>query len=1013
MSEPAASPSSSDDLLAAFLARHAEPTDGEIEALCEAHPERAAELRSVLAAHLEVQAGLPSTLSARSRARLHGDRGDGDTARRDSSFEAGRTVGDFVLVRLLGRGGMGEVWEAEEQSLRRKVALKLLLPGRVSEKAIDFFAREARAGGKLTHPGIVAVHGSGEIDGVHWIAMDLVEDGASLADFLEEVRGEAELPKDYYGQVADLMAKVADAMEVAHGAGVIHRDLKPANILISPDDTPKVGDFGLARVESEHGLSQTGDFAGTYYYMSPEQVMAKRMGIDHRTDVFSLGVVLYELLSLQRPFEGDTTHQIAQKVVMVDPADPRTLRSRVPDDLAVICAKTIEKNPDHRYSTMTELAADIRRHMAHEPILARPPTLVVRTTKWVRRNPTKSVAGALASVALVAISTLAWQLSQEKEKLAETNQQLQTKTEEAEHNADLATDRADELVVTNEELRVQRQEAEDARVEAASERDKARRRAEELGQVTAFQAGQLGGVDSVEMGLAIRARVLAEARSAGERAGRGEVDLDEERAVLKELLAGADFTGLALAVLEAEVFGEALRELEGFENQPLVQAVLLQSVAATMKDLGLLAGALEPQERALEIRRELLGEEHIDTLESTKTLGTLLSAMGRFEHAEGVLRELLETERRVLGDEHLATLITLNALGGVLHMTGELDAAEALFGEVEEVGRRTLGAEHVTTLNAINNLGILHHEGDRLDAAEPLYREALEISRRVSGDHGGDTLSSLNNLASLLAARGELDEALPLLNEVVAGQRRLLGDDHPTTLNSINNLADLLKDLGRMEEAERLFREGLDASRRTLGEAHWGTQALMNNLAALLSTAGRHAEAEPLFVRGLEASRRSLGEDHPRTLAMQGSLGICYQNLGRLADAERAMRAWLDGARGTLPPRHPDLLVPLSWLGRLLEQRGDLSGAEPLHREALEIRRASLGPEHLETLGSLTVLGGLLSRLGEWEEARVVLERACDGLGRTVGHDHPSTVRARQHLAEAEAGLATSRGGGG
>ncbi|MDP6763332.1 MAG: protein kinase, partial [Planctomycetota bacterium] len=647
MSDPGGGRSTAEEVLAAFLDEHAEPSAAEVEALCAEHPEHASALRLLLAAHRDVQAGLPDTLTAEERAQQQKSR-EVDTGT-GGSFEAGRTVGDFLLVRLLGRGGMGEVWEAEEQSLRRKVALKLLLPGRVSEKAIDFFAREARAGGKLTHPGIVAVHGSGEIDGVHWIAMDLVEDGASLADFLEEVRGEAELPKDYYGQVADLMAEVADAMEVAHGAGVIHRDLKPANILISPDDTPKVGDFGLARVESEHGLSQTGDFAGTYYYMSPEQVMAKRMGIDHRTDVFSLGVVLYELLSLQRPFEGDTTHQIAQKVVMVDPADPRTLRSRVPDDLAVICAKTIEKNPDHRYSTMTELAADIRRHMAHEPILARPPTLVVRATKWVRRNPTKSVAGAVASVALVAISTLAWQLSQEKEKLAETNQQLQTKTEEAEHNADLATDRADELVVTNEELRVQRQEAEDARVEAASERDLATQRAEELQQVSDFQAGQLSGVDAQAMGLTIRAMVLERSRAAGERAGRAPEELAEERAALEELLAGADFTGLALGVLDQEVFEGALRELEGFGNQPLVQAQLLQVVGDTLRELGLLDRAAYPTEQALHIRRIEAGNEHPDTWTSINSLGLLLLDQGRHAEAEPLLREALEGRRRTLG----------------------------------------------------------------------------------------------------------------------------------------------------------------------------------------------------------------------------------------------------------------------------------------------------------------------------------------------------------------------------
>ncbi|HJP03186.1 MAG TPA: tetratricopeptide repeat protein, partial [Planctomycetota bacterium] len=845
-----------------------------------------------------------------------------------------------------------------------------------------------------------AVHGSGEIDGVHWIAMDLVEDGASLADFLEDVRGEAELPKDYYGQVSELMAKVADAMEVAHGAGVIHRDLKPANILISPDDTPKVGDFGLARVESEHGLSQTGDFAGTYYYMSPEQVMAKRMGIDHRTDVFSLGVVLYELLSLQRPFEGDTTHQIAQKVVMVDPADPRTLRSRVPDDLAVICAKAIEKNPDQRYSTMTELAADIRRHMAHEPILARPPTLVVRATKWVRRNPTKSVAGALASVALVAISTLAWQLSQEKDKLAETNQQLQTKTEEAEHNADLATDRADELVVTNEELRVQRQEAEDARVEAASERDLATQRAEELQQVSDFQAGQLSGVDAQAMGLTIRAMVLERSRAAGERAGRDAEVLDAERAALEKLLAGADFTGLALGVLDQEVFEGALRELEGFGNQPLVQARLLQTVATTLRELGLLDRAMEPQERAVEIRLKELPDDHADSLESMNGLGLLFLDQGRLDEAEPWVRRVLDIERRVLGEGHSATLLAMNNLGHLLATRGRLEEAESLYREALDISRRTLGSEHATTLHSITNLGILLHNQGKLDAAEPLYREALEISRRVLGDEHLDTLSSINNLGSLLGFQGKYEEAEALLREVVAVSRRMLGTEHPSTLNTINNLSHLLTSLGKHGEAERLYVEALVASRRSLGSDHPSTLTTLNNLAYLLRAQGRNADAEPLFREALEVSRRTLGDDNPRTLGVLGSLGILLQSQNKLEEAESYQREWLEGMRRTVGDDHPDLLIPLTWLGMLLQAREKLVEAEPYFREAMQGFRRARGDDHKDTLASIYRLGGLLQSLDKLDQAEQLFREALAGYRRTLGEDHKSTVNAERRIGE-------------
>ncbi|MBJ76159.1 MAG: hypothetical protein CMJ98_03985, partial [Planctomycetes bacterium] len=217
----------------------------------------------------------------------------------------GEYLGDFHLLRLMGRGGMGEVWEAEQLSLSRRVALKLLLPQRIDQQGLDYFAREARAGGRLAHPGIVSVFGTGEDEGLHWIAMELVDGGCDLRHSLESLREEGELPKDYYRDVAKFVAELADALEVAHAAGVIHRDLKPANVLVTPEERPKLLDFGLAKLTDEMSISIAGDLVGTYFYMSPEQVAAKRAGLDHRTDIFSLGVMLYEMLTLVRPFEGD------------------------------------------------------------------------------------------------------------------------------------------------------------------------------------------------------------------------------------------------------------------------------------------------------------------------------------------------------------------------------------------------------------------------------------------------------------------------------------------------------------------------------------------------------------------------------------------------------------------------------------------------------------------------------------------------------------------------------------
>jgi len=347
-------------------------------------------------------------------------------------LEEGKVVGDFRLISLIGEGGMGQVWEAEQLSLGRTVALKFIRQDRVSERQLSYFEREARAGGRLSHPGIVAVFDFGESDGIAWIAMEMVEGCWTLRDFLDDALKLERLPDGYDRNVAAFVAHLALALQAAHDAGVIHRDLKPQNVLVTSEEMPKIADFGLARITGEVGVSQTGDFVGTYYYMSPEQVAAKRMGIDHRTDIFSLGVVMYEMLTLRRPFEGDTSQQVATKIVVSDPPDMRLIRSKVPADLAVICGKALEKDPSRRYATAGELAADVERHLKHVPILATPPTARDRIVKWTRRNPTRSVAAALGALAFIVVSALLVVNFQMRQSVGRTAVELLAKSTEIE-----------------------------------------------------------------------------------------------------------------------------------------------------------------------------------------------------------------------------------------------------------------------------------------------------------------------------------------------------------------------------------------------------------------------------------------------------------------------------------------------------------------------------------------------------------------------------------------------------
>jgi serine/threonine protein kinase/formylglycine-generating enzyme required for sulfatase activity len=369
----------------------------------------------------------------------------------------GTRVAHFQLRRFLAAGGMGQVWEAYDEQLRRPVALKFVRPDRVDTRSLERFEREARAGGRLSHPAIVRTLAFDGQSNPAWIAQELIEGSWTLKDFLDELRAEDKTPEGYYRHAAELIATLAEGLESAHQAGVIHRDIKPQNILIAPDDSPKLTDFGLARVTEDSFVSATGDFAGTYYYMSPEQVTAKRIGLDHRSDIFSLGVVLYELLSLRRPFEGDTTHQISQRILFFEPPQPSKIRSQCPRELSIICGKALEKDPNRRYQTMSAFAADLRRHLSNQPILARPHGALARALKWASRNPAPSSAAAVGTIALAVISGLLMKQVRTNADLALQTQRAEAGERKAQQSAERAQKLADERDRDNYQLLAQQE----------------------------------------------------------------------------------------------------------------------------------------------------------------------------------------------------------------------------------------------------------------------------------------------------------------------------------------------------------------------------------------------------------------------------------------------------------------------------------------------------------------------------------------------------------------------------
>jgi len=369
------------------------------------------------------------------------------------SSESLKIIGDFKILRELGSGGMGTVYEADQLSLKRKVALKLL-PAHLSfsDLAVAKFQREAEAGGRQSHPGIVTVYAVGEHQGRHYIAQELVGNGVTLADKIEKFRQDNKQPAGYFRSVAELIMNVAEALQHAHETGVTHRDIKPSNILIADDGNPKVTDFGLAKIEKALALSRTGELAGTPHYMSPEQAASRKSCVDHRSDIYSLGVTLYEMLTLKLPFDGETSIEVLRKIIALDPVDPQKANRRVPKDLNTICLKAMDKSPEHRYPSMEDFAADLRRFLSGDVISARSVSVGRRLWRRASRNPVVSISVSVAALSVVILATvLPWILVAEAKKREDQAKRDRIEIQKKHKEAETARAKAEDLAkISNE-----------------------------------------------------------------------------------------------------------------------------------------------------------------------------------------------------------------------------------------------------------------------------------------------------------------------------------------------------------------------------------------------------------------------------------------------------------------------------------------------------------------------------------------------------------------------------------
>jgi tetratricopeptide (TPR) repeat protein/predicted Ser/Thr protein kinase len=820
-------------------------------------------------------------------------------------------VGRYRIEGPLGEGGMGTVYAARQERPDRRVALKLIRPGMTTPRLLRRFELEAEVLGRLQHPGIAAIYEAGTYFGPAgpqpFFAMEFVE-GQDLKTHVLRHR------LTIRERVA-LLIKVADAIQHAHEKGVIHRDLKPVNILVTESGQPKVLDFGVARLhepgESGGGgggaggtlATEAGSIVGTIPYMSPEQIGGRPGDLDTRSDVYTLGVILHELLTHALPINvgGQTLAEMARTVQEQAPTRLGSIDPQLRGDLETIVGKALEKEPARRYATAAEFAADLGRYLRDEPILARPPGRVYLMRKFARRNRALVAGASVAVLALIG-----------------------------------------GLVGTSYGL-VRARAERDAAERARSEETKQRQVAEAINEF--LNKDLLGAVEPASSDKAGRGRdvlmreVLDEASrridEAGATGGRFEKLPEVETSVRTQLVS----TYYALGDFESSLRHAervlAIREATRPADDPS-RYEAHNNLGVLLEKLDRLEQAQEHHRVALEGFRRVRGPDHADTIASASNMGSILHTRGRLAEAEPYYREAASASERAFGPEHVETLISQTNLAGILSDMGRYAEAEPMLRAARAGFTKALGADDPATLWSMNRLASVLEALGRMDEAGALYREAYESRKRVLGpDHDG-TLTSLTNLGTFLTLRGKLEEALAIQREAYEGRVRTLGKDNRATLTALNNIAAVLERLGRFDEAEAAYRECLETRLKNLGPEHPDTIASTNNMGTLYRSMQRWAEAEPWMRRASEAAVKAMGPDHADTLVVRANLGVVLVRLGRGGEAEEILRDVMARRERVLPDGHRERLRSRVFVGEALQQQGKLAEAREILLPAAE-----------------------------------------------------------------------------
>lgn len=811
----------------------------------------------------------------------------------DGMAEPRMSIGPYVLIKKLGEGGMGQVWLAEQTvPVKRHVALKLIKGALYDSAVIQRFESERQSLAMMNHPAIAKVFDAGSTkDGQPYFVMEYVE-GLPITKYCDA-------KKLNVRERLQLFMKVCEGVQHAHQKAIMHRDLKPSNILVAEVDgapVPRIIDFGLAKAispqlgDDQTVFTQMGAVIGTRGFMSPEQADPAVLDVDTRTDVYSLGVTLYVLLTGTLPFDPDQwkrkpVDEVLRQLREEDPLSPSTklsgeeetakdtatnratepgqLVALLRGDLDWITLKAVERDRARRYGTPSELAADLDRYLQNQPVTARPASTGYRLRKYVQRHRL-GVSVAMGAAALLVVFA----------------------------------------VMQAVELR-----------RITRERDRANR-------ITNFMTSMFKVSDPSESrGNSITAREILDKASKDIDAGLAK---DPETQAQMMTVMGTVYHSIGLFSKSQPLLEQAAstrKSVLGPKNPDTLKSVA--ALANLLTDEGHYTDAERLERENLDLRRRVLGPQHPDTLESMNDLAVTLEDEGHYPEAEKLARETLDLRRRILGPEHPDTLKSMSDLGLILWREARFPEAEKLETETLDLRRRVLGPEHPQTIISMANLALDLRGARKYPEEESLERQVLEIRRRIFGPEHPQTLGTMMNLAACLRLQGKLPEAEQLNRDSLEIRRRVFGPEHPTTLGTMSNLAIILMQEGHYAEAEKIHRETLAIQERVLGPEHPDTLRSRTNLAIDLRHEEKFAEAEKMNRETLSIQQRVLGPEHTNTLATMDNLVHCLGTENKFAETEKLARQLLEIKRRVFGLDDPstsntryDLAVALAMQGR-------------------------------------------------------------------------------------------------